>query len=175
MKKLLLFLVLIIGQISNSSVVYAQNEITIKVQRTAPDNRGDYLHKVANEFAKLVGDTLKSLYPATITSITVSMDESAPGITLTYSAIVSLCEKEDAIYYFDRRGALSASNDLLSAEEDAKERALEQTIVTYKKFVEQFGSPYRVWYLNAKTKTKMADYKYLYLAENFIGAGPKKF
>ncbi len=174
MKKILLLLVIIVGQFTNPTPLSAQNHILVEIKRTSMDNENDTLHKVANEFAKLVGDTLKSLYPATITSINISIKESISGITLTYSAIISLCEPEDAVYYFDHRGALSASNNLLRAEEDAKKRALEQTKVAYQKFVEQFGSPYRTWYLNAKTETKMADYKYLYLAENFIGAGPKK-
>lgn len=174
MRKILLLLVIIVGQFANPAPLSAQNHILVEVQRTSANNEGDTLHKVANEFAKLVGDTLKSLYPATITSLSISIKESEFGITLIYSANISPCEIEDAVYYFDRRGALSASNKLPRAEEDAKERALEQTVVTYEKFVEQFGSPYRVWYTNAKIETKKGDYKYLYLAENFIGAGPKK-
>jgi hypothetical protein len=174
MKKILLLLVIIVGQFTNPVMVSAQNEITIKMQRTAPDNEGDNLHKVANDFAKLVGDTLKSLYPATITSLSISIAESDSKITLTYVAIISHCEIEDVVYYFDRRGSLSAGNNLKKTEKSAKNNALEQSIPTYHKFVEQFGPPYRIWYMNAKTTTKNVDYKYLYLAENFIGAGPKK-
>lgn len=176
MKKILVIFVFTCCIITpdNASAQTTQNHFLIEMERTAPDNAGDQLHKLANNFAKLIGDTLKALYPATVTDVDVFMNEGPNGITLSYRAIVSRCEPYEAIYYFDHRGALSGNNKFDLAEKDAKERAFEQTMEANKKFAESYGAPYHTWFRYAQIRTKKAETKYIYLAENFIGAGPKK-
>jgi len=176
MKKILVIITLLGGLVNFTNKATAQDFIMIEMSRSAYDNKNDYLHKLGNEFAKSVGDTLKAMYPATVQDVDVYLKEEEGGkVTLIYTALIARCEEEEAMYYFDRRGAMTAGNNFAETELDAKNRATQQTIVASENFKKEFGSPYVTKYRRVFISTKYGDFKYLYLAENFIGAGPKKF
>ncbi len=94
--------------------------------RELPNNNGDELHRVANEFADEVGGKLKSNYPAKIYSVTYKVESVGSNIRLTYEALIERSDETSYHWYFDRRGALSSDVKRQNAIDDALGRMLYQ-------------------------------------------------
>ncbi len=149
------------------------NALVITLSRTAPNNDGDYLHKIANVFADSIGNTLKAMYPAIIepNSISVKISSDGKNITLAYSAvIVKVKNQEEAQFYFDHRGALSVSLNRDFALEDAKNRARTQMIPFVDKFTEAYGESNLYISHNNRSET-ILNGKTWVIFENFVATG----
>ncbi|HRH31576.1 MAG TPA: hypothetical protein PK950_02815 [Candidatus Paceibacterota bacterium] len=161
--KNLLFLILF----CSATICNAQH--TIRLSRTAPNNAGDYLHKIANVFADSVGKALKAYYPATIETSSIEVTAKTDGnyITLTYELTIESADEESALYYFDHRGALSVDQSCEESVADAKLRAERQTTELQRKIGNIgpiFGS------INNITSTTFKGQCWS-LSENFIAWG----
>ncbi len=131
MKKIICLLILCFNFLCGQSQIY------VTKTKTSSNNNGDNLHKIANEFSKEVGNKLKELYPAKINNISVKLKVVNGMLSLTYIAQIIKCNKQEAQYYFDHRGALSASNKKLNALNNAKSRVEQQkteVVFEFKKF-----------------------------------------
>ena len=112
---------------------------TITKTRTAADNSGDYLHKIANEFADEVGKKLKENFPAKVKDLDVEILFNRGMYTLTYTATITQCPEGQHHYYFDHRGAFSRRMSSQAAGADAESRRNEQIQPTLDDFKKAYG------------------------------------
>ncbi len=77
---------------------------------TFESTNGAEAHKSGNEFAKIVGDTLKKQYPSKVQNplvkIEVIKESGVSKFKFTWHCNFVKSKKEEADYYFDRRGTL---------------------------------------------------------------------
>lgn len=113
-----------------------QTLLTVTKSRTAFDNSGDSLHKIANEFSTAVGDALKENYPARVDDFSLDVSliwNSWSGYTLTYSARIVRATAQNFQKHFDHRGSLSNSPI------NAKALGYEQYLIAVSKFEKTYG------------------------------------
>lgn len=139
---------------------------TVTKTKTAWNNSGDTLHRIANQFADEVGDQLKAYYPARAENISVIlMWNQATGYTLNYSADIV----RDTFNYqliFDHRGSLSYGN-YYDARANAKQRCKQQVIEAVPKFqVASRDGHVTLW--QGYTSSARTDNAYAFLCEAFI-------
>lgn len=134
MKKILI--IVSIGVALLASPLYAQKTITVSRSAAYPDNVGDRLHKIANDFATRVGELLKEEYPMKIDqgSLKVTMKCFSDTVQLSYHVALVECDSNEAHFYFDRCGALTKDADAYDAEVDAENRCQEKKAIVVKKF-----------------------------------------
>jgi hypothetical protein len=98
--------------------------ILVRVYKTRelPNNNGDELHRIANEFANEVGNKLKSNYPAEIHSLAYIVESAGNNIRLTYEALIKRSDETSYQRFFDHRGALSSDVKRQDAVDDASSR-----------------------------------------------------
>ncbi len=118
----------------------AQKRIQVHKSLAYPDNSGDRLHKVANDFATRVGDILKEEFPMKIdsASLFVKMECYNDTVKLSYSVVLIECDTSEADYYFDRRGALSKDVRPYVAGADAESRCADQALVVTRAFKKNY-------------------------------------
>ncbi len=152
-----------------STSMYAQKKITVYNSVAYPDNSGDRLHKVANDFATRVGGLLKEEFPMRIdsTSLLVKMECYNDTIKLSYSVTLVECDTNDAHYYFDRRGALSKDVRPYVAGIDAETRCYEQSLVVARAFKKKYNAIVFDAYVDVNVKC--GGYTYA-LSEYFLAA-----
>jgi len=120
MKKLLFLLVLCLN------FLCSQSQIHVIKTKTSPNNNGDNLHRIANDFSKEVGNKLKEFYPAKVENVSVKLTVINGMLNLTYSAQITKCSKKESQFYFDHRGGLSARNKISDAVSNSTQRAKKQ-------------------------------------------------
>ncbi|MDA3837063.1 MAG: hypothetical protein PF542_05565 [Nanoarchaeota archaeon] len=171
MKKLILTSVIILALIFTvSAQVFtedAQVLTTVSVSRTAKNNNGDNLHKVANVFSAKVGDELKRLYPAEYSWPEVNLECSPAGyITLSYMVEIVRSDSANAKTVFDHRGALSISK-YDNARKISKEN-LDSACVSFR------AKGYEVLSIGSGFDSKVVCNGITYhVSEGFIGANKK--
>jgi hypothetical protein len=161
MKRIIFILVMgIFFQSSSARQVLA----TVIKTRTAQNNSGDYLHLIANDFVKEVGDQLKYNYPARVDNISVTLTwGQTSGYTLSYSADI-VRDKDNYQWIFDHRGALSyGSYD--DAKQDAQKRCHEQFMQARSKFKIRTG--YMTVY-SGYTASAPVNGSCMFLCEEFV-------
>lgn len=114
-----------------------KNGSFISVTRISPDNKGDWLHSVANRFSDTVGSLLKQNYPAKVQNIHVSLNRENGVFVLTYECEIVSCEESRAMWFFDHRGALGKITD---NENDVHFRAQDQAEIAAQQFKISFGT-----------------------------------
>ncbi len=149
------------------SFQYSQSQTVVTKTRTSPNNNNDYLHRVANEFSNEVGDKLKELYPAKLKKVSVKLEVINGMLSLTYTAQIIKCSEQEAQYYFDHRGSLSADVKSLYALNNAKSRTEEQKTEVVSVFQKVYGNVIVV-----SQNTDQVQYKgyYWVIYESFIAA-----
>lgn len=81
-----------------------------RAEYTFESRDGAEAHKSGNEFAKRVGETLKQQYPSKVENPSVSIEvveeAGVAKFKFTWRCNFAKSKKEEADYYFDRRGTL---------------------------------------------------------------------
>lgn len=143
---------------------------TVTKQRMMPDNNGDLLHQVANEFSKEVGDMLKVHYPAEVrdAEVTFSVDRKTNMLVLKYTANIVRSTREGAEYHFDHRGSMSSALDRNSAINDSKSRAHEQFV--------DFKIPVQHWTTTTKVceRKEKGQPRYYFAITEYLMSWPKE-
>ncbi|MDQ5949746.1 MAG: hypothetical protein QG563_253 [Patescibacteria group bacterium] len=167
MKKILILLSIGVALIASPS--YGQKKITVSRSAAYPDNVGDRLHKIANDFATTVGDHLKAEYPMKIdsASLKLTMECFNDTVRLSYHVALVECDSNEAHFYFDRRGALSKDVRPYVAGADAEVRCADQALVVARAFKKMYGQLTFQRYIDVDVKCSGFTYA---LSEYFLAA-----
>lgn len=139
MKKTLIALTLTL-LLCGQSQVFAQDtfehRIYVKKSAAYPDNNGDRLHKISNDFADEVGDMLKEHYPMKIlvSSLSIKMECYHDTVRLTYQVQLINCSKDSAQYYFKHSGSMNKDTRPYVAVVDAETKCADQALVVKRQF-----------------------------------------
>lgn len=151
--------------------LHAQEDPRIKISLSAayPDNNGDRLHKIANDFANAVGDSLKENFPMMIepTTLIVTMECYNDTVKLSYTVFLIKCDTNQADYFFDRRGALSKDIRSYVAIDDAENRCADQALVVCRGFKKKYSEIAYQSYVDVNVKCDGYTYA---LSEYFLTA-----
>lgn len=178
MKKTVLVLAFIgiIGCVPFATLAQSQDSIIVEMSTiiTADKAGTEKISEFANEFALLITDSLKKLFPATVNNPLPEIEEIEGGkLRVTYTAVIKRCEEYNAVHYFERVGTIVNGKEPHKAEELARSKSLEKTIDAYAIVMEEFNRPL-VFYTKAFVQKKHGDQNFIYICENFIKAGSKK-
>ena len=143
--------------------------IPVRVLKTRelPNNNGDELYSVANEFANEVGNKLKSNYPAKIYTVTYKVESIGNNIRLTYEALIERSDEANYHRFFDHRGALSSDVKRQNAVDDALRWMLYQVNQSLPKIKTATRSGYLFTHSG---KTEVAEHhgQWIALSETFF-------